>query len=150
MERSIGQAAGAGLAGALAVTLVHEGARRVLARAPRMDVLGERALARGLGALSVRPPRGRRLHRAALAGDLVANSAYYALVAFGRRPWLRGVLLGGAAGLGAVLLPPVLGLGRAPRGLTRSTQALTVAWYLVGGVAAAAAARAMRRRSARV
>jgi hypothetical protein len=114
-----------------------------------MDILGERALARGLRALGVRPPRGRRLHRAALAGDLVANSAYYALVASGRRPWLRGALLGGAAGLGAVLLPPVLGLGRAPRGITRRTQALTVAWYLAGGFAAAAASRALRGRVAR-
>ena len=39
-------AIGAGLAGAVALTLVHETARRVIPHAPRVDVIGVRAIAR--------------------------------------------------------------------------------------------------------
>ena len=134
-------ALGPGLAGALSVTLIHEGARRVLAHPPRMDVLGKRSLKKGFRWFGLRPSHGRRLHRQALVGDVIANSLYYALVALGRprRPYLRGVLLGGLAGVGAVLLPPYLGLGRRPSRAKTSTALLTVAWYLLGGLSAARA-----------
>ncbi|KFE71229.1 hypothetical protein [Hyalangium minutum] len=136
-------ALGPGLAGALSVTLIHEGARRVLSHPPRMDVLGKRSLKKGLRWFGVRPSHGRRLHRQALVGDIISNSLFYALVALGRprRPYLRGVLLGTLAGVGAVLLPPFLGLGRSPRRAKRSTALLTVAWYLLGGLSAARATR---------
>src|SRR5690242_12815108 len=68
-----------GAAGAVALTLVHEAARRTLPDAPRMDVLGERAIAAGVRAAGGEPPPEPQLHRAALAGDLVANTAYYSL-----------------------------------------------------------------------
>ena len=138
-------ALGPGLAGALSVTLIHEGARRVLEHPPRMDVLGMRSLKKGIRWLGLRPSHGRRLHRQALVGDFVTNSLYYALVALGRprRPYLRGVLLGGLAGLGAVLLPPVLGLGRRPSQARPSTALLTVAWYLFGGLGAARVTRSL-------
>jgi hypothetical protein len=108
-----------------------------------MDVLGERAIARTMRALDQTPPSGDRLHRMALAGDLVFNTLYYALVGIGDRrlTWVRGALLGLIAGIGAVIFPRPLGLGRQPNQRTPLTQALTVLWYLAGGLAAAAAAR---------
>ena len=139
------RALGPGLVGALSVTLVHEGARRVLEHPPRMDVLGKRSLKKGARWLGLRRSHGKRLRRQALVGDILTNSLYYALVAVGRprRPYLRGALLGGLAGLGAVLLPPVLGLGRGPSQARRSTALLTVGWYLLGGLCAARATRAL-------
>ncbi len=139
------RALGPGLVGALSVTLVHEGARRVLEHPPRMDVLGKRSLKKGARWFGLRPSRGKRLHRQALAGDILSNSLYYSLVALGRprRPYLRGALLGGLAGLGAGLLPPVLGLGRGPSQARRSTALLTMGWYLFGGLCAARATRAL-------
>lgn len=136
-------ALGPGLAGALSVTLIHEGARRVLSHPPRMDVLGKRSLKKGLRWLGIRPSHGRRLHRQTLVGDLISNSLFYSLVALGhpRRPYLRGVLLGTLAGVGAVLLPPYLGLGRRSSRAKTSTALLTVAWYLLGGLGAARATR---------
>jgi hypothetical protein len=132
-----------GLAGALTLTAIHETARRALPDAPRMDTLGRRALARGIRAAGAEPPRGDRLQALALAGDVVSNTAYYALVGAGRpeTALARGAALGAAAGLGAIVLPPLLGLGRAPRGLTARTKAMTFTWYLAGGVAAALAFR---------
>ena len=131
----------AGVAGAAVLTAVHETTRRVAPDAPRMDILGERAITKLMRGAGRTPPRGKKLHRLALGGDMVSNSLYYAMVGSGRDAWLRGAALGLAAGVGAVLLPPVLGLGRAPRGVTAKTKAMTIGYYLIGGLAAAAVSR---------
>lgn len=138
-------ALGPGFAGALSVTLAHEGARRVLAHPPRMDVVGKRTLKKGARWFGLRPSHGKRLYWQALVGDLAANSVYYALVAVGhpRRPYFRAVVLGGLAGLGAVLLPPVLGVSPRIRRTRLSTSLFTMAWYLLGGVGAARATRSL-------
>lgn len=135
----------AGMAGAVAVTAIHETTRRLTTRAPRMDVLGERGIAAMFRAAGCVPPHRRTLHRMALGGDLASNSLYYALVGTGPRAWRRGLVLGLLAGVGAVLLPPVLGLGRAPRGLTPRVKGMTIAYYTLGGLAAAAASQLMTR-----
>ncbi len=139
-----GRAYAAGMAGATALTAVHQVARRVFEDAPRMDVVGERGIARAVEAAGGSGPasteKGPSLHRLALAGDLFANSAYYSLVACGSRAhvWRRGVVLGLAAGAGALALPRHMGLGDPPRSDRVANQIMTVAWYLVGGLAAAA------------
>lgn len=142
-----------GLSGALALTLLNEGVRQVLPGAPRLDVLGERALSAGLRAAGVRPPRGAALYRWTMAADLASNTLYYTVIglvrpagppAAGVRPrgrvlvWRRGCLLGLAAGLGAVLLPRPVGLGRQPGSRGLRTPLLTVTWYLTGGLVTAA------------
>jgi hypothetical protein len=132
-----------GAIGALAVTALNEGARRRIRHAPRMDVIGMRALASVMRKVGRRPPRGRALFRQTLAGDLISNTLYYALVGAGSRQTRlsRGIALGAAAGLGAALLPPLLGLGRQPGERRPRTPLLTVAWYTAGGIAAAVAGR---------
>ena len=137
-----------GLAGAVALTALHETARRLLPAAPRMDILGRRALAKGLEAAGIDPPGEDSQQAIALAGDLASNTLYYSLIGVGSPAGapLRGALLGAAAGLGAVVLPPYLGLGKAPRGLTPEVKAMTVAWYTVGGLVAGLAARALGAR----
>ena len=133
------KALGSGLAGAVALTLIHETARRLAPEtAPRMDVLGMRAIQKAALAVDAEPPVP--LHEAALVGDIVSNSVYYSLVGAGARSdaLRNGAILGLAAGIGAVFLPGPLGLGRQPTD-TPTTQALTVAWYVVGGLAAGAA-----------
>lgn len=137
------KALGSGLVGACALTLVHEAARRYIDDAPRMDVVGMRALARGLRAVDIDPPVP--LHEAALVGDIVSNSLYYGLVGLGEpEDGVRnGALLGLAAGVAAVYLPEPLGLGRQPAKNSTETNLLTVAWYLLGGLAAGAAYQAL-------
>lgn len=131
-------AVASGVAGACALTALHESARRTVPHAPRMDILGMRAIARGMEAMGKKPPVDGHLHDVALAGDLVSNSMYYSLIGLGgpQNAVRNGALLGLAAGLGGVLLPGPMGLGEAPSNRTRATQAMTVAWYVVGGVAA--------------
>lgn len=142
----------AGLAGAVTVTLLNEGARRVLPHAPRMDVIGERALGQSLRAAGLEPPQGEALYRWTLAADLVSNALYYSLVGVGAPggAWPRGGALGLAAGLGAVFLPRPLGLGRQPGEQPPLTQLLTASWYLAGGLAAAATYRVACERFSKV
>lgn len=137
------RALGGGTVGAIALTALHEVTRRTVPHAPRMDVIGMRALSRTVRALGGRPARGDRLFRQTLMGDLAANALYYSLAAGGRRPRGRGLLLGAAAGLGAAALPPLLGLGRSPGARWPATPLMTLALYTVGGLAAGAAGRAL-------
>ena len=135
----------AGAAGSVALTAVHQAAVALVDRAPRMDVLGMRAIARLARAANAKPPAN--LYAVTLAGDLAGNALYYSLVGAGRPggEWARGAALGLAAGVGGVVLPPVLGLGDAPSGRTAATAAMTVAWYTLGGLVAAGVARRLAR-----
>ncbi|MEJ7737276.1 MAG: hypothetical protein WKF97_07615 [Chitinophagaceae bacterium] len=129
-----------GLAGACALTLLHETARRMSPEAPRMDLLGMDALSRLLENLDLETPGEDKLFTITMAGDLVGNALYYSLAGVGKKKhvWKRGVLLGLGAGLGAVVLPKPLGLDEEPSNRTAKTQAMTVAWYLAGGIMASA------------
>jgi hypothetical protein len=138
-------ALGSGLAGALALTLLHETARRLRPEdAPRMDVLGMRALRKLLGYTDAPQPDADTLFNLTMAGDIVSNGLYYSLVGSGKKAWRRGAVLGVAAGVGGVVLPGPLGLGEAPSARTPQTKLMTVAWYLVGGLVAAGTARVLR------
>ena len=133
-----------GAAGAVTLTAIHETARRLIADPPRMDVVGMRAISAGFQFAGRTPPRSARLYAMTMAGDLLSNATFYSAIAAGRRPavWTRAVMLGLAAGAGAVLLPEPLGLGIPPHSERRRTRALTVAYYLAGALATAATARA--------
>lgn len=137
----------AGLAGALALTAIHETVRRLRPEdAPRMDLLGMRALTQGFRAAGASPPPAPELYRLTLAADVVSNALYFALAGTGKAAPRRGLLLGVAAGAGGVLLPGPLGLGEAPSNRTPQTQAMTVAWYTIGGLVAGAAGRWLRKK----
>jgi len=135
-----------GLAGAVALTVLHESARKLSPKAPRADVLGMRATEKLIRALGHKPPSKRRLRRLALVGDIVSNSLYYSFIAAGggRRAWVVGPSLGTVAGLGAVTLPGLLGLGEKPTRRTPATVTMTMAWYLAGGIVAAGTYKLIR------
>lgn len=139
-------ALGSGLAGALALTAVHETARQQVSTAPRMDMLGMQAIENGLRSVNVQPPHGKSLYELALAGDIVSNALYYSMVANGKPEGalVRGAMLGLAAGLGAVTLPKPLGL-QPQINRTNATHAMTIGWYLLGGLAAGAAYQMLSR-----
>jgi hypothetical protein len=107
-----------------------------------MDIVGMRALTRGLRASGREPHDKDQLYLATLAGDLIANSAYYSLAT----TYTRGTVLGVLAGIGALLLPEPMGLGSPPKSERLPNQVMTVAWYLTGGLVAAAVAQRVARR----
>ena len=131
-----------GAAGAVALTAIHELGRKRVPYAPRMDVVGMRALRRFVPGFGNERPRSGRLRNWALAGDLIANTIYYAAVPSSSRraTWARAAALGLSAGAGALLLPQPMGLGDAPDSERRANQAMTMAWYVAGALATAVAA----------
>ena len=140
----------AGASGAAVLTLVHEVGRQLIDDAPRMDVLGKRALValrRQAGAGEI---DASLLHQQTLAGDLVANSFYYSLVGSGSRHGVlaRGLALGVLAGVGALVLPRPMGLGDPPSVESPRNRLLTVGYYTLGGLVAAATALALQSRAA--
>lgn len=151
MRQSVAARFITGVSGAAAVTLVHETARRRVAHAPRMDVVGKRVLKRILHAAGRRAPGPKQLYRAALVGELLSNSAYYSLVGVGhpRRALLRGAVLGAVAGVGGVFLTPKLRLGRQPVMRTPQTAWMTFGWYLLGGLVAGTTLRVLEAKPKR-
>lgn len=140
-----------GLAGAVALNLVHESARRIAPDAPRVDLLGEQALTKLLHRFGESAPTGDRLYAATLAGDLLSNAVYYSTVGASNpeNAVRNGALLGLAAGAGAVGLPGPLGLRESTTNLTTTRAAMTVGWYVLGGVVAGLTYRLLARRKAR-
>lgn len=137
----------AGFAGAIVLTALHEKVRHLRPEdAPRMDVLGMRGLRKLLGKADAPQPDGDTLFDLTMAGDILSNGLYYTLVGSGRHTVARGLALGALAGVGGVLLPGPMGLGEAPTNRTPQTQAMTVAWYTVGGLVAGTVARALRKQ----
>jgi hypothetical protein len=130
-----------GLAGACALTVLNESVKKLDKDAPRMDLLGMNAVARLMKGNNVLSQTAGKLFPVAMAGDLVSNSLYYSMADSGDRKntLIRGTLLGLGAGLGAVFLPKTLGLNDAATTRTMKTKVLTVTWYLIGGLVAAAA-----------
>lgn len=137
-----------GLAGACTLTLLNESIKKLDKDAPRMDLLGMNAVARLMKGNNLLTQTADKLFPVALAGDLVSNSLYYSMADSGdaKARVIRGTLLGVLAGLGAVVLPKTLGLNDEATTRTVKTKLLTVAWYVVGGLAAAATLNALDRR----
>ena len=137
-----------GLAGAATVTLLHESIRRVVPEAPRMDRLGMPAISKGLKKAGRRVPKETELFTVAMAGDLVSNAIYYSTAGIGNEKniWIRGGLLGLAAGLGAVLLPEPLGLNSKYSNRTAATQLMTVGLYVTGALVATAVTKLLNKK----
>lgn len=126
------------LAGATVLTLIHESVRRLCDDAPRMDALGRRSFAAGMESLGFTPPPEDQLQAIALGSEIVCNTAFYSLAATGQPSYARGAALGSVAGLAAIVLPPVIGLGHRSAARTRKTAVMTFCWYLAGGLVTSA------------
>jgi hypothetical protein len=129
-----------GLAGAVALNILHEFLRRFDADAPRIELIGEEALSKALKGAGITPPTGEPLYFATLAGDIISNALYFSLIGTARKKRLltSGLCYGAAAGVGALLLTGPLGLNDAPVNRTAKTKAMTVSYYVLGGLVAAA------------
>lgn len=131
-----------GLAGAAALTLLHEVARKNDKDAPQMHKVGMDAVAKTLDAADAPVPSKKKLFYTALVGELITNTLLFAKVGSSgsRHALRRGVMLGLGAGLSAVFLPKQAGLKNSPTDRTDKTKGMTIAWYLVGGLVAGATA----------
>ena len=138
-----------GLAGACTLTLLNESIKKIDKDAPRMDLLGMNAVARLMKGNNILTQTADKLFPVALAGDLVSNSLYYSMADAGdkKSTLIRGSLLGLGAGIGAVALPKALGLNEEATTRTFKTKVLTITWYVLGGLVAAAAINLLDRKN---
>lgn len=141
-------ALGGGIAGAAAVTLIHESVKRIVPQAPRMDLLGMNAVSKALNAAGLKTPTDTKLFAIALTGDLIANSLYYSLAGVGKEKniWLRSAALGLAAGIGAVTLPGPLGLDDRYSNRTTATKIMTVGLYVAGALVTTAVIKLLAKK----
>ena len=136
-----------GLAGAIALNMLHETVRQFVPEAPRADILGMRSIKKGFRKAGEQPPTGNTLYGLAMLGDVTSNALYYSFVGVSpKQPLLAGAVLGALAGVGAVTLPGPMGLGEAPTTRTSATVVMTIGWYLFGGLVAGAVYRTVSQR----
>jgi len=137
-----------GVAGAAALTLIHETVKKTVPNAPRMDLLAMNALSKGLKVIGARTPNERKLYGWSLTGDLLSNTIFYSFAGIGKKEnaLVRGAALGLVAGLGAVLLPKPLGLQADNSQRTAPTRAMTVGLYVIGGLVAAGVMKLLDRK----
>lgn len=126
-----------GLAGAVALTLLNQTISKVSPNAPRLDLLGENAVAKLLKGSGPLPTVVQKFFP--LAGDLVSNSLFYSMARGNNssNTFMRGAALGLAAGVGAIVIPKQLGLTPQHTNKTTETKLMTIGWYVVGGLVAA-------------
>lgn len=136
-----------GLAGAVALNILHQVVKSIDHDAPRADLVGEEALTKGMVSMGLTPPTGNALFAATLVGDVISNAIYYSAIGMGNKKYLllRGAGIGLSAGIGALTLTEPMGLSDAPVTRTDKTKLMTVAWYTIGGLVAAAVMKAMRK-----
>ena len=130
-----------GLAGAVVLTALNETIKKLDSNAPRLDLLGMNAVAKlvkGSGLKKI--VKGEKLEPVSMTGDLLTNSLYYGMADAGTnsQTFVRGTMLGLGAGLGALTLAKPLGLDETAPYATLKTKAMTVAYYIIGGLVAAA------------
>jgi hypothetical protein len=132
-----------GFAGAIALTVLNETIKKINPQAPRLDLLGENAVAKLMKGNGALPQIAQKYFP--LAADLISNSLFYGMARGNNssNTLLRGTLLGLAAGVGAVVLPKQVGLPAQHTARTNETKLLTVAWYVVGGLVAGLVINAM-------
>jgi hypothetical protein len=137
-----------GLAGAAALNIIHQTIKQIDSEAPRVDLVGEEALNKVITSTGGEPLTGNTLFTATLAADLLSNAFYYSLIGLGKKKnlLLRGATYGLAAGVGALQLTEPMGLNDAPITKTDKTKALTVGWYLLGGIITALTIKALRTK----
>ena len=137
-----------GLAGAIALNVLHEVVRKFIKDAPHVHIIGEQALSKSMRELNLEPPTGQTLYFSTLAGDVIANSVYFSLIGKSKRENLlgTGLLYGIAGGLGAVLLSKPLGLDDRPVNRTTKTTAMTIGYYALGGLVAATVIRELKKK----
>jgi hypothetical protein len=136
-----------GVAGAAALTLIHETVKKTIPNAPRMDLLGMNALSKGLKVIGAKTPGERKLYGLSLTGDIISNTLFYSFAGIGKKEnaLAKGAVLGLAAGLGAVLLPKPLGLNEETSNRSIETKIMTIGLYVIGGLVAAGVMKLLDR-----
>jgi len=136
----------AGLAGAIALNVLHETLKEK-SNTPRVDLLGEEALQKGLSKVGAKIDNEQDLYKATLTGDIISNTLYYSLIGAGdvKYIWPKAIFLGLTAGIGAVKLPEPMGLDSEPVAKNDQVKVMTVGYYIFGAVVTALVLKVLKK-----
>lgn len=135
-----------GLAGAVALNVLHESVRHLYPDAPRVDKVGGEALNKLRSAVGAEELSGKELYAHTLAGDVVSNALYFSVAGVSsRNPVAAGTVAGLAAGVGAVCLTKKMGLDDEPINRSSGISAATIAYYTFGGMIAGLAIKGLKK-----
>ena len=131
------------------IAVLHQLAKQIDKDAPHIDKIGQEAVSSSIKSVGYEPPTGKKLFLTALVGDLISNTIYYSLIGKGKKQnlLLRGIVYGTVAGIGALKLTKPMGLDDEPVNKTKKTQAMTIAWYVIGGVVSVYAMKFLEKRA---
>jgi hypothetical protein len=134
-----------GLIGALVLNVIHSAAKRFDDKAPEVDKVGEEAMQKTVRFAGFKPPKGNALVAATFGADVASNAMLYTLIGYGgkKNMLLKGALLGTVVGLATLTIPEQAGLDASPIKKTDRTKLMTVAWYVIGGIAAGLAIKTL-------
>jgi len=137
-----------GLAGSILVNLIAEGIRKNFRTTPRLDLFGQQGLDRALTAAGKDPLRGNARYWTALLGDLAINTAVFALAGAGskKRTLPQGLAAGAVMGAAMLLSAKPAGIDPDTTGRNAKEKGMTLAYYLIGGLAAGALIRLLEER----
>lgn len=126
----------AGLAGAVALNILHESLKKTSSEMARVDLLGKEALQKTIQYFGGNLDNKKDLYKATLAGDILGNTLYYSLIGAGNPNylWPKVAMIGLSAGIGAVSLPEPMGLDPGPVAKNNQVKTLTVGYYILGAV----------------
>ncbi|WP_426791704.1 hypothetical protein [Sphingobacterium sp. WOUb80] len=95
-----------------------------------------------------KPLKGNGLVAATFGADVASNAMLYTLIGYGgqKNLLLKGAVLGTVVGLATLTIPEQAGLDATPIKKTDRTKLMTVAWYVIGGLAAGMAMKAFGKR----
>jgi hypothetical protein len=146
MAIKISSAIGGGLLGALALTLLHEGVRKIDKENATIDSLGMNALSKILkGFRDSTLTEEQELFELTHTGEVLSNALYFSIAGLGSKKnlMLRSALLGLTAGLGALVLPRYLGIEE--NGRSNKSKILTISRYLLGSLLTATTIKTMEK-----
>jgi hypothetical protein len=138
-----------GLAGSILVNVLAEGIRKNFRTTPRLDKYGKQGLDRITEGMGIgRLPEGPR-YWTALAGDLAINTLVFALSGAGsrKRTIPQGLALGAVMAGTMMLAAKPAGIDPDTTGENKKEKGMTVAYYLLGGLAAAGIIRLLEGRN---
>ena len=137
----------AGFGGAVVLTLLNESLKELDNKMPRIDLLGEEALAKASTFLGSEIKNKDTLFKASVVGDLISNTAYFSLINGNKNEiWTKAASAGFLAGMAAVALPKKLGLDDKPVAKTVTTKVLTIGYYMLGAFATAGILSAIQKK----
>lgn len=138
-----GKSIASGLAGAAALTLIHNFFKGKVKDAPRIDEMGMEALKKMFGKDTFSDKD--ELYKMSILSDILSNGLAYSLASMSKKyPVWAGTMIGALIGVGTTSIPQQLGLKKDFAAKTVRTTIMSILYYTTGGATSGMLIKAFR------